>query len=29
VADESGFAVLPGTDEDEEEDELLEEAVAA
>jgi single-strand DNA-binding protein len=29
VADDSGFAVLPGADEDEEEDELLEEAVAA
>jgi single-strand DNA-binding protein len=29
VADESGFSVAPGGDEDEEEDELLEEAVAA
>jgi single-strand DNA-binding protein len=29
VADDSGFAVLPGGDDDEEEDELLEEAVAA
>ena len=29
VADESGFSVGPGGDEDEEEDELLEEAVAA
>jgi single-strand DNA-binding protein len=29
AADESGFSVAPGGDEDEEEDELLEEAVAA
>jgi single-strand DNA-binding protein len=29
IADDSGFAVVPGGDEDEEEDELLEEAVAA
>jgi single-strand DNA-binding protein len=29
MADESGFTVAPGGDEDEEEDELLEEAVAA
>jgi len=29
MADDSGFAVVPGEDEDDEEDELLEEAVAA
>jgi single-strand DNA-binding protein len=29
VADESGFAVMPGGDEEDDEDELLEEAVAA
>ena len=29
IADESGFSVHAGDDEDEEEDELLEEAVAA
>jgi single-strand DNA-binding protein len=29
LADESGFSVAPGAEEDEEEDELLEEAVAA
>ena len=29
IADDSGFAVVPGGDDDEEEDELLEEAVAA
>jgi len=29
VADDSGFSVVPGSEDDEEEDELLEEAVAA
>jgi len=29
IADDAGFSVVPGGDEDEEEDELLEEAVAA